>query len=96
MALTIGLKPNSAFYINDTRVTVEQVFTSMNFKIKVHGKAMDSLFNITDRRSVEIMPKVMCSAGNKGSTDIVKIVIDAPRNMKILREKLYKQAQAEA
>lgn len=94
--LTVGLTKGGAVYINDTKVTVHKITHSLSFQVKVHTPAVDKIFSVDDRRATEIMQGVMCSAGNKGSSDMVKMVIDAPRHMKILREKLYLKARKDA
>jgi len=96
MALTLGLEPGSSFYVDDTRVSVHKITHSLNFKLKVHTPAMDYIYEITDKRAVEIIPQVMVSAGNKASSEMVKVVITAPKVKKILREKLYHQSKNES
>ncbi len=96
MALTVGIVPNGVLYIGDTKVSVEQVMHPMNFKVKVHGECMDQVYTITDKRATEIMPNVMMSAGHKGTDDMLKVVVNAPRNIKILREKLYNVARGQS
>lgn len=98
MALSLGLQLNSpdgndrAFYIGDTLVSLEDVTHPMKFRLRVHG-AIDKIVEVTDRRREEILPNVFVSAG-LGNEDQVKVSIEAPRNIKILRDRLYREAHA--
>ncbi len=87
--LTVGLVKGGAVYVNDTKITVHKITHSLSFQVKVHTPGMDRIFSVDDRKATEVMQNVMVSAGNKGSEGMVKVVINAPRHMKILREKLY-------
>ncbi len=96
MGLTVGIVQGGAVYIDDTKITVETIMHSLSFKVMVHAASMNHVFTISDRKATEVLPNVMMSAGNKGSSEMVKVVIDAPAHMKILREKLYLEAQTDA
>ncbi len=89
MALVLGVKENLSFYVADTQVIVTQIITSTKFKITVCAPGMYHVYTITDQRALEILPKVMVSAGSNTSLSMVKVVIEAPRNIKILRDSLY-------
>lgn len=92
MGLVIGLKEEDAFYVGDVRVEVDRILNPKKFRLKVTGP-VDQMFMIDDTRSTEIMPQVMVSAGLSRDHWMVRAVIDAPRNIKILREKLYVKPQ---
>jgi len=89
MALVISVKEGEKFYIQDTPVEVSRILDPLKFKVTVIGSTMNSVFNISDRVAVEILPGVMVSAGKNGSMLAVKVVIQAPKTIKILRAALY-------
>lgn len=91
MPLAFGLSVGDDFFLDHTRVTLESIGTPTRFKIKVHGESMDQVFEINDQRAIEIMPSVRASAGHKGTGHMVKIAIEAPRNIEINRGKIYRQ-----
>ena len=91
MALTIGVAVGGDFYVNHTRVVVEKILNPTTCILKVIGSCIDAEYTITDQYSVEIMPEVRVSSGNRGSMDKARLAIEAPRNKyKILRGDLYR------
>jgi len=97
MALAISLYSTSDFYINDIQVKVERIYHSKRYKLKVIGKSIDKIYEITDRNQTEILPNVRVSAGDNVdiTKEVVKAVIDAPLTLKILRGKLWREAEKE-
>jgi len=91
-------EPRNDFYVGDTRVTLEKIRHEANFQIKVHGEALDQLHNVTDQRTIEIIPRVRVSAGTKREEEeehCVAIVIEAPRAIAVHRGNTYRNIQRE-
>ena len=87
--------PNSDLYIEDTRVTIHKIYDARRFKVKVHGTAIDKIYEVTDKLQTEILPNVRVTAGNNvdPDKDMIKLAIEAPRRLKILRGSLYRKAK---
>lgn len=94
MALVLAIGLDEDFYVKDTRVSLDSITHELKFKLKVHGSAMDNVYEITDKHALEILPNVRVSAGTNADLvkGYVKVVIDAPKTIKILREDLYNEA----
>jgi hypothetical protein len=97
MPLTLSLHPKADFFVDNIRVRVIEVEDPFHFKLKVFNRGVSSVFNITYDAGAEILPSVCVQAGfmNPRCTGSVKVVIQAPRNMKILRGKLYRESHPE-
>ena len=83
MPLVLTLRSKETFSVAGVVFEVERVQDDRNFVVRdiARGKS----FNINDERSVEIMNDVMVSAGNKAPLAMARVVIDAPKDMKIIR-----------
>ena len=86
MALILSLRVGEAFYCNDNRVEVADVKGPGHFVLTTK----DAGFEIFDNRSEEVLPDVRVSSGNKGTREQASIVIEAPRDITILRDKVRK------
>ena len=98
MALVFELYPDEPFndfYVEDTRVELVEIRHEFNFKLKVHGVALDTLHEVTDRRAVEILPGVRVSAGDGAdfTRHGVKVCIEAPRRIRVDRGTVYRSRQ---
>jgi len=89
MALVLGLSQGGSMYVGDTKVEVTNVISKTRFEVTVYGMCMENKYTITDQRATEILPQVQVSAGDKSCLTQVKLVIDAPRHIKIFREEIY-------
>lgn len=85
-------------YIGDTPVEVtEAVPNSSSMGLAVHGGGK---FVISDKESTEILPKVFFSVGRSrnqgrgGEKIIPRVVIEAPREVVVLRAELYERQNA--
>jgi sRNA-binding carbon storage regulator CsrA len=92
MALILAVRNGESVFIGDTKVTLIDVFHAQHFKVRVDGP-LDYVFDIRASERVEILPDVFLSAGNTGTTDEVKFVLEAPRDKVILRERLYRKTR---
>lgn len=96
MALVFELYPDEPyndFYVGDVRVELISVRHESNFKLKVYKPAIHTVHEITDLRAEEILPGVRVSAGDKANIQKhgVKVVIEAPRRIKVDRGTVYRQ-----
>ncbi len=96
MALVLALSTEKGMYIDDILVSVDQILSTSKFKLKVHGKAMDAIYTVDSKMDVEILPNVKVRSGiNKAkAANSVRILIDAPRRMRILRQELYENSES--
>lgn len=85
MALIIGVAVGRSFYIDNTRVRVAKVITPSEYILVCRGVS----YNISDTEAVEVYPSVRISSGLFGTTDLARLVIEAPRSIKIDRRKGY-------
>lgn len=98
MALVFELYPDEPyndFYVGDVRVELVSVRHEFNFKLKVCQPALDTIVDVTDLRAVEILPGVRVSAGTNADIERhgVKVVIEAPRRVKVDRGVVYRKKQ---
>ena len=100
MALVLEIHRGRGFYVKDTKVTVEQIFTPSRFQVMVHSKSgLSTLMEVNNKQKTEILPDVYVQAGrdqNNRGGDLCKIAITAPPNVKILRDTLYEKANVKA
>ena len=98
MALVLGIQEGHSFYLNDTRVEVERILTPTRATLVIHGPIIRKV-TIGPNHRTELEPGIYAQIGmteenqskvNKSSPlEVVKIAIEAPRNIKILRDSLY-------
>lgn len=103
MALIIGVSEGSRIYVDDAPVDILEAkpgADTMVVAFDVGG--MSRTMRLTDMESREIFPSVFMSVGrskkqDQGQDDVVpRVVIEAPRNIVILREELYERQRAAA
>jgi len=90
MALILGVTNKSVFYIGDTPVKVVSTEGYEKIVVEVEGKQ----FTITDKERLEIYPDVLVSSGKptgKAENFLPRLVIDAPKEIVILRQELYER-----
>ena len=83
MALVLSLRKGQDFYLDDVQVLVTRVDGLMHFQLMLASSGQS--FVITDAESVEIMPDVFVSAGDRPQRGIARVAIDAPREIRITR-----------
>lgn len=88
MALVLGMQEGRSFYLADTQVEVEKIFTPSRVSLVVHGHFLKKM-TIGPNHRTELMPGIYASIGTDSTIDQVKIALEAPRNVKILRDNLY-------
>lgn len=91
MALVIFVGEGKPFYVDDTPVYVDQVINAQEAVLRV-GK---DTFKIGLNRATKVLDGVMVAVGLNGkgkpspSEPGVRLLVTAPKSIKILREKLY-------
>lgn len=88
MALVLGMEVGRSVYIGDKKVRLTKIHNPNRFVVRVETSAMDSEYEITDAVRTEILPSVYVQAGDTGNDQMVKMVIEAPKSIVILRDKL--------
>ena len=83
MALVLSLREGQDFYLDDAQVLVTRVEGLMHFQLMLASSGQS--FVITDAESVEVMPDVFVSAGDRPQRGIARVAIDAPREIRITR-----------
>ena len=93
MALILSLKEGQDFYVGDERFLLEEILGENEFVISgqsdSNGKPCKK-WTITDAHSREIMPDVFVAAGEMYQSNVASVVVDAPRNILILRGDLHR------
>lgn len=96
--MILGVAKNSRFYIGDTQVRVLETEGFSKIVLEVKRQR----YEITDQASVEIYPKVFVSVGTpkrqpeseEGIQLLPRLVIEAPKEIVILRSELYRKGKA--
>lgn len=88
MALILTMKEGQSFYVDDDRIEVKKIVDDLRFVVGMcDGREID----VIDSKSVEVLPDVFLSAGNKAMLGTVRVVISAPADRLILKDSLYEQ-----
>ena len=93
MALVLSVEKGGCIYVgkhNPQKIVVDEVLSAQKFKLRVVGAAMDNVYTVTNRFNIPILPHVNVSAG-KGTSQIAKLVVEAPRNIHIMRGDLVEE-----
>jgi hypothetical protein len=98
MALVLNVKKGEGFWVvdsfdklTDTRYVVESILNECEFVLRKDGT--DLAYRVgPDPRAVE--NGIVISSGDNTSRHSVRVLIDAPRTLKILRDKLYENDHA--
>ena len=91
MALVLGMQEGRSFFLNNIEVEVEKINTPTRATLKVHSSLITKM-TIGPNHRTELIPGVYASIGTDSTIDQVKIALEAPRNIKILRDNLYRDA----
>ncbi len=94
MALALGFSAGQDFYAGDTRVKVMKIRADLTFDLEVWPPNGDKqVVHITDMESTEVAPNVRLSMGNTGTEGTARILIEAPKHIKVLRGNAYRRDQ---
>lgn len=86
MALSLSLRLGEDVYAGDERLVVSAVASSQEFTLQSSSGA----FRIVADRAVKVLPNVFVSAGREPHPGSVRLLIDAPRDVVILRGEKYR------
>lgn len=89
MALVLAMQPGRSFYVGDTQVEVVAAEVHGEVTVKVHGKNMDHIYHLTENKRTELLPSVFAQLGLGSGPNTLKIAVEAPRSVRILRDSLY-------
>ncbi len=92
MALVLGMQEGRSFFLNNTEVTVVRIHTPTRATLEIDGSVIKRV-TIGPNIRTALMPEVYASIGTDSTIEQVKIALEAPRNVKILRDNLYKESQ---
>lgn len=91
MALTLSLAEGDVVYVGDTPVKMTKIVRDEHFVLEIDGDA----FDVVGHRGIEIVPRVVVSAGNRCEWEgEAQVVFTAPRDIRILRKALYDKERA--
>jgi hypothetical protein len=92
MALVLSLKPKEDFYVGDQRFIVTKLYNRTSFTLVHEGGKQ---YEITEYEATEVLPDVWVSSGDVYDLGTVRVVIEAPREILILRgEKVREKPRA--
>jgi hypothetical protein len=83
MPLVLSLRKDQDFFVGEERFIVTDVMGETHFKLRHEGTGR--VFEITDRRSTEILAEVFVSAGDRPKTYMARVAVEAPAAIKVLR-----------
>jgi hypothetical protein len=83
MPLVLSLRKGDDFYIGNSQFVLCDMSSDTQFQIE--SARTGQKFTITHTRQTEIMPDVMVSAGEKPHPMLARVVIDAPRDLLVVR-----------
>jgi len=92
MALVLGIQEGRSFFLNDLEVKVVKIASPTRAILEVNGYLITKM-TIGPNHRTELIPGVYASIGTESTIDQVKIALEAPRNIKILRDSLYEESQ---
>lgn len=87
MPLVLSLREGDDFYVDDQQFLVNRIYDETSFDLFKAGEVDETHhpIAITEKQAVEVLPDVFISAGDLFQRGIVRAVIDAPRDILILR-----------
>ena len=96
MALVLKLQVGSDLWIGGRMFVLTELFDGTSFRLQeTEGPDAGAEHKITEECSTEIMPDVFVSAGDLHEDGAVQVVLDAPREILILRGDRYRKQLAE-
>jgi hypothetical protein len=93
MPLVLSLKEGDDFWVNDQQIVVGKIESGSQFWVSATGS--DKEHEITDAKAREVRPDVFVSAGGFLKYGMVRVVIEAPRSIEILRGDRYRTKKRE-
>lgn len=85
MPLILSLKEGDTFTIDGRECVVEKILPNRHFV--VHHVATDTRFEIVMDRMSEVEPDVFVSSGDRAGQHTARVVVDAPRSIRVKKDK---------
>lgn len=93
MSLVLSLKEGQDFYVGEERFVVAQILGEMRFTLqhsieRTIGRVKllrRRVYEVSDDHSIEVLPDVYVAAGDNQPSGRVRVAIDAPKEVLILR-----------
>ena len=82
MALILSLRRDEDFYVDDAQVFVNEIHSDQHFVLETPD---GTHWEIVQDRMSEILPNVFVSSGISKNSEVARVVLDAPREILILR-----------
>ncbi len=89
MALILSMRNGDDFYLGDRRVVVSEITGPRQFTVTTEDGVAHGI--VADRMA-EIFPDVFVGCGKSGTYIQVRVAIDAPREVTILRGTKYRES----
>ena len=88
MALVLSLKEGQDFYVGDQQFVIDAIHADVFFRIKHPDSGRT--FEVSNTRATEVLDDVFVSAGDKPMAQSVRVAIEAPANLLVLRGPKYR------
>lgn len=88
MPLTLSMRGGDDFYVDDTQVILREIHSSFQAVVVLND---GQSFKVFEDRAVEVLPGVYISMGHEDQSNMVRMVIDAPRDKLILTGRNYRK-----
>ena len=89
MPLVLSLKQGEDFWVRDQQVVVSEIVNATRFHVAVVGTG--KTYEITDAEATEILKDVFVSAGDFYKYGMIRVAIEAPLEIEILRGDRYRR-----
>jgi len=91
MSLVLSLKQGDDFWVADQQVFISRIEHANKFWVRLAGSEKE--VEVNDVEATEIIPDVFVSSGNYFKYGAVRIAIEAPLSIEILRGDRYRKLQ---
>jgi hypothetical protein len=93
MPLILSLREGQDFYVDEEQIVVGRVYALTRFDLYVPRTGARHL--ITEQESIEVLPEVFVSAGDRPQRGIARVAIEAPHAIILLRGDKYRASRLE-
>lgn len=90
MALVLNIKEGDSFFIADVEYTMHRVKAQNRIVLKEHS-FMPKLIEVDDKSRIQLTEGVFVQAAESWRPKVGRVAIEAPKDIKILRDTLYKK-----
>ncbi len=93
MPLTLSMRCGDDFYVGDNQVILREIHSSFQ---SVVALSSGQQFTVVADSAIEVLPEVFVSMGHEDQSNMVRLVIDAPREQLILTGRNYRKLDRSA